>query len=219
MKTKAKWFWAICLMMFVALILIYSFRAELLFRAGRYMAPQALGTADVAILEGAERAETGAVNLAINLISSKKASCMIIVLHRLSGNKRQFALNEDYPGLVKKKLIASGLTEKQFVVMVTPVEHPITLTEAKIVLKALSKEGSRSAFLLSNAFHTRRSFLVYRHVGKPLAINIIPLAYFSDFQLDNWWRHEEGLREFMAEFFKLAYYQVRGYIPVALTSE
>ena len=214
MKTKTKWVWAaICLTTLVAVILGYSFSEALLIRAGKFMAPQGTGTADVAILEGAESAETGAVNVAINLLSSGRASCMVVVLHRLSEDRKLFALDEEYSSLVKKRLRTLGLAEKQFMVVVTPVHHPITLIEATIVLKALSREGAKNAFLLSNGFHTRRSFLVYQYVGRPLAINIIPLAYFNDFQLDNWWRHEEGLREFLSELFKLVYYEIRGYIP------
>lgn len=217
MKTKARRIWAaICLSTFVAIILLFSFSEALLVKAGIFMAPQGSGTADVAILEGGDGLETGAVKIAVDLLSSGRASCMVVVLHRLSENKKQFALDEDYSDLVKKRLKTSGLSEKQFMVVVTPVHHPITLTEATIVLKALSKEGVKNALLLSNGFHTRRSLLVYRYVGRPLGIDIIPLAYFNDFQLDNWWRHEEGLREFVSELFKLVYYQVRGYIPAGV---
>ena len=116
------------------------------------MAPQGSGTADVAILEGEEGLETGAVNIALDLLSSGRASCMVVVLHRLSENKKQFALDEEYSDLVKKRLKAFGLSEKQFMVVVTPVHHPITLTEATIVLKALSKEGVRTPFCCQMAF-------------------------------------------------------------------
>ena len=181
------------------------------------MAPRGTGVADVAILEGEEGPETGAVNIGISLLSSGRVSRIVVVLHRLSKNKKQFALEEDYPDLLKKRLKASGLSEKRFTVMVTPVHHPITLTEATIVLGALSKEGIKNALLLSNGFHTRRSFLVYQYVGRPHAINIIPVAYFNDYQPDDWWLHEEGLREFTSELFKLVYYLVRGYIPTKLS--
>lgn len=219
MKTRTKQAWTVIgLSMLVAIMLLYSFSEALLIRAGKFMAPQGIGTADVAIVEGAEGAETGAVNIAVNLLSSGRVSCMVVVLHRLSESKKQFALDEDYSSLVHKRLKASGLAEKQFMVVVTPDHHPITLTEATIVLKTLSKEGVRTAFLLSNGFHTRRSFLAYRYVGRPLGIDIIPLAYFNDFQLDTWWRHDEGLREFLSELFKLAYYEIRGYIPANVGS-
>jgi hypothetical protein len=217
MKTKTRWIWAtICFTIFVAVLLLFSFREALLVRAGNFMAPRGTGAADVAILEGEEGPETGAVNIGIGLLSSGRVSRIVFVLHRLSENKKQFALDEDYPDLLKKRLKASGLSEKRFTVMVTPVHHPITLTEATIVLGALSKEGAKNALLLSNGFHTRRSFLVYQYVGRTHAINIIPVAYFNDYQLDDWWLHEEGLREFTSELFKLVYYLVRGYIPTKL---
>ncbi len=70
--------------------------------------------------------------------------------------------------------------------------------------------------MLAKGFHTRRSLLVYRHVGGPLSISILPLAYFNDFEIDSWWRHEDGIVEFLAELFKLLYYQIRGYIPAQI---
>jgi uncharacterized SAM-binding protein YcdF (DUF218 family) len=138
---------------------------------------------------------------------------MIVVLHQFSEKKKPFAINENYPNFIKRELKGLGLKEEQFGVLTTPVHHPVTLTEAKAVLKALSREGVKSGILLSNGFHTRRSFLVYRQVGIPLTIKIIPSAYFDEYQLDHWWIYDPARRDFISEFLKLAYYQVRGYIP------
>ena len=180
------------------------------------MAPQSAGTADVAILEGTGGPETGAVNIAIDLLSSGRASCMVVVLHHVREKKKKFGIDDDYQVLVERRLKLSGLTAKQYMILVTPDVHPVTLNEATIVLQTLSNKGVKSAFLLTTGFHTRRSLLVYRHVGEPLSINILPLAYFNDFEIDSWWRREDGISEFTLELLKLLYYQVRGYIPAQL---
>jgi hypothetical protein len=215
MTRKVGWVWGgICFSIVVIGILLFSYREPLLLRAGKFMAPQRIGTADMVIVEGQEILETGAANAAIKFVSPSKDSRLVVVLHRVSANKKQFGLDDDYPDLVKKKLMLWGLAEKQVRVMVTPDQAPRTLNEAAMVLEAISKEGVRNAFLLAHGFHTRRSFLVYQHIGQPLGIKIIPVAYFNDYQIEDWWAHREGIEDFASELFKLLYYQVRGYIPL-----
>jgi hypothetical protein len=215
MKRNAKWIWGgICFSIFLVIIVVFSFHETILLQAGYFMAPQGTGEADVAILEGDEGIETGAVNIAMTILSSGRASRIVIVIHQRSENIKQFALDENYPDLVRNKLKALGLSEKQFTIVVAPVNHPITLIEATMVLETLSKEGVQDALLLAKGFHARRSFLVYQHVGKQYEIKIIPVAYFNDYQLSDWWTSEEGLKDFVSESIKLFYYHFRGYIPL-----
>lgn len=211
---KRRWIGeGIFISLLAGIILVSIFYETILLRAGKFMAPEEIGTADVIILEGSGTVETGAVEKGMNLLSSGKAARMIVVIHQFPKKKQPFAINEDYPNLIKRELKGLGLKEKQFRVLTTPVHHPITLMEAKSVLETLSREGVKSGILLSNGFHTRRSFLVYRHVGIPLKIKIIPSRYFDEYQLDRWWIYDPAARDFISEFLKLAYYQIRGYIP------
>jgi hypothetical protein len=215
MAGKVRWVWGgICFSIVVISILLFSYREPLLLRTGKFMAPQSNGSADTVILEGGEIVETGAARAAIKLASASKESRLVVVLHPVSGDKRQFGIDDDYPDLVKKKLMLCGLTEKQVRVMVSPAQAPKTFNEAAMVLEAISKEGARNTFLLAHGFHTRRSFLVYQHIGRPLGIKIIPVAYFNEYQLHDWWAHREGIEDFVSELFKLLYYQIRGYIPL-----
>ncbi len=214
MTKKTRWVWGcVCIATVVAGFLLFLYRAPLLLKAGRFMAPQEPGAADVVILEGAEVVETGAARAAIELLSAGTCSRLIVVLHVLPGNKKQYGLDDEYPGLVKKKLLRSGLAERQVAVIETPEKVPRTLNEANIVLETLSGEGVRRALLLARGFHTRRSFLVYQHVGQRLGILIVPRAYFSEYPLNDWWTHLDGIEDFATEAVKLLYYQVRGYIP------
>ncbi|HYB19576.1 MAG TPA: hypothetical protein VEH09_01535, partial [Thermodesulfobacteriota bacterium] len=124
--------------------------------------------ADAVILEGNDIVETEAVAKGMKLLSSGRAARLIVVIHQVPEKRRPFAIPEDYPTLIKKELKVLGLREEQFEVLVTPVNHPVTLSEAKLVLQVLSGEGVKSGILLSKGFHTRRSSWVYRQVGIPL---------------------------------------------------
>ena len=214
MKNKSKWIWGgICLSLLLISIIIFSCRVTILMQAGKFMAPDGDYTADIAILEGTDFIDRGVLIKGLNLLSSGKVKRIVVVLHPIAPSHRPFAFNEDYPNLVKKELEAIGLKEQDFKIIVPRIHHPITLTAARGVMEALSKEDVRSAILVSSGFHTRRSFLVFQYAGLPLQIKILPSACFNAYQLDHWWSQESGVRDFAAELFKLGYYLAGGYIP------
>ncbi len=218
MKNRVKWIWAgICLSLFLIIILVFSFRVAILMRAGHFMAPEGNYNADVAILEGGDFIHRDIVMNGKNLLSSGKVKKLIVVLHRIAPSNRPFALNEDYPDLVKKEMETLGMKERDFRIIVTHIHHPITLIEAKGVVEIISKENVKSAVLLSEGFHTRRSYLVYQHTCSPFQIKIFPSACFNSYQPDHWWSQEGGLRDFTEELLKLVYYLAGGHIPFKLS--
>lgn len=184
------------------------------------MAPQGNYFADVAILEGCRFLDKDidiVVISGINLLSSGKVKRLILVLHSIVPSGRFITNDNDYPGLVKKEMENLGIEEKDFRIIVTPNHHPTTLTEARVVLEAISKEDIKSAILLSHGFHTRRSYLVYQYISLSFQIKIFPYACLETFQpLEHWWSQEQGRHYFAEEFLKLAYYLARGFIPLKL---
>ena len=56
-------------------------------------------------------------------------------------------------------------------------------------------------------------FITTGYVGIPLQIKIFPSASFTNYQLNNWWVQEPGVRDFTVELLKLGYYLAGGYIP------
>jgi hypothetical protein len=181
------------------------------------MAPVGHYNAEVAILEGAEFIRTNIIQCGINLLSSGKIKRMVIVLQNIAPAHRPYGINGNYPDTVKQNLKDLGLKETDFKIIVVPIRHPVTLKEAEVVLNVLSKENIKSAILLATGFHTRRSYLAYQHAGTPLKIKIFPSACFAQYQLNDWWVEETGVRDFIIEFIKLSYYLAGGYIPFKLS--
>ena len=211
---KSKWIWGgICLFVFIVTILAFVFRETILLKAGNFMAPTGDYKADVAILEGAEFIRTGTIMSGMELLSSGKVKRIIIVLQNIAPAHRPYGINGDYADIVRQKLKSLGLKEMEFKIIAVHIRHPVTLEEARVTLETLSKENIKSAILLSPGFHTRRSYLVYQYVGIPLQIEIFPSACFTEYQLNNWWVEEPGVRDFANELLKLGYYLVGGYIP------
>jgi len=100
------------------------------------------GKAEVLILEGTETIKNGAVQEGVELLRTSQAKCLVIVLHISQKKGQLFAIQEEYPKLLKGKLKALGLKENQLKILIVPIDdNPITLTEARFVVGILAKEG------------------------------------------------------------------------------
>ena len=197
----------------------YLFREPLLAAMGQFMAPQNRQSADLVILEGNAYIYSGFIQTGIEMLKNGRAKKMVVVLHRMPLAHHPFGASDDYPAAVVKRLKEIGLAQNQFQVVVTPVDHPVTLTEAKSVFENLGSGKIASAILIAQAFHTRRSYLVYASVASPFGIKIYPQAAFTEFQAEKWWTTGLGKREFLLEFGKLVYYLICRHIPFKFSYE
>jgi hypothetical protein len=196
---------------FLLVVLLLSHKT-IFTEAGKFLSPEGTGNADVVILECPESIGGQGVEMGISLLSSKRANRLVIVYHN-SEKERIFDRPMNYNDLLIQKLENLGLQKDQVQVIGVAIDHPITLTEAQIVLSHLSKDGVKTAILLAEGFHTRRSYWTYKHVGLPLGIKIIPYPYFTLYQNKNWWQEIGGVEAFVYESLKFLYYLLRGYIP------
>jgi len=134
-KISKKLFFSVILLGLVILLTFYY--QTILIGAGRFLALERLGKADVVILEGTELIRDEAVRAGLKLLSSGNAR-RLMVIYQESENERIFGRPPDYNLYLIRKLKEVGLKEDQIIVLGVPKEHPITLTEAQIVLSNLS---------------------------------------------------------------------------------
>jgi hypothetical protein len=213
-KSKFKWILGgLLLSVILAVVLVYVFREPILDRAGEFMAPRGDYSADIAILEGASFLDRSVANAGFELLKAGKVKRLVVVLHNINTLHRPYGYNDNYPETVRRDIRKGGLKENDFEIVVTPIRHPVTLTEAQGAMKAISQMNVRSAVLLAPGFHTRRSYLVYQHAANPYQIKIRPQACFNGYRAGKWWITNDGMRDFAAEFAKLVYYIAGGYIP------
>lgn len=205
-------FWVVTLLC-VGFLLVLSYYQAILRAAGKYLAPEGTGKADVVIVESSEVIRERAIKEGIGFLWSGKAARLIVV-YQDSGAEKIFGRPPNFGHFLARKLEDHGLKKNQIKVISVPKEHPVTLTEARIVLSSLSQDGTRSAILLAGDFHTRRSYWAYKEVGSRLGIEIIPCPNFGAYHYENWWYEIQGIRDFVMESVKFFYYVLRGYIPV-----
>jgi hypothetical protein len=207
------------ILLVVGSICLYFFHQPVLLEAGKFLAPDGMGKAkegsrvyDAAILESGEWVAEDPVRIGMKIISSGRANRLVVVYH--TENKRILGRPANFDHFLIREMEGLGLRRDQIKVIAVPGDHPATLTEARIVLSDLSKDEIRSAILLVEGFHTRRSYWAYKKVGAPLGIEVISHPYFLTFREESWWQEANGVRDFVGEGVKLLYYIFRGYIPL-----
>lgn len=215
-KLKSKKFFCLVLILIVFCSSLFFLHRPILTGAGGFLAPSSDGEAEVLLVEGTQVIKNGAIDAGVKLLSDGKANQMVVViLHPVSKEDQLFGLHGKYPQLLINGTEKMGMERGKFQVISVPMNsHPITLNEAKFVVRKICQREIKSAILLSEGFHTRRSLAVYSQEGARVGLHIIPYAHFSDYNNDNWWQHAKGVHDFFEEAFKLAYYVLRGYVSI-----
>jgi len=85
-----------------------------------------------------------------------------------------------------------------------------TLDEARRDADLLQARGAHSALLVTDAFHSRRAYLLFRAAfsHKGMSVRSVPVPDSLD--LAHWWAHPVAARRVIEEYAKLLYYLPQG---------
>ena len=156
MKSK-KLFYVTLSVILIAFCLLVFYRS-ILKGVGGFLAPKSQGSADLVIVAGNQIIKNAAFDTSIRLLSLGKAKRMVVVLHLPPKEGQLFGIQESYPLQIEKEIEHVGIEKDKIKVLLMPFDgHPITLREAHFVVDRVSGDGVRSAILVSEGFHTRRS--------------------------------------------------------------
>jgi hypothetical protein len=92
------------------------------------------------------------------------------------------------------------------VIPIAQVE-PISLNAANQIRDALLKEGVKSVIVVTPAFRSRRSALVYGAVLTPAGIDVSCVPVYGLNKTTNWTTTWHGIQEVAEHFLKLQYYR------------
>jgi uncharacterized SAM-binding protein YcdF (DUF218 family) len=130
------------------------------------------------------------------------------------GEKLFFSGFRIYPetytsGLMKKYAIKLGVPGDKIVASIPDVEVS-TRGESVANLKLLNKNGIKKFILVTSAYHTRRSKLMYENAIELLGYDIEFLVYPAPdpfVPIKNWWKIRSGQKGLFFEYVKsIAYY-------------
>jgi len=104
---------------------------------------------------------------------------------------------------------APELPDSALVVLDNPPPES-TIDEARRDADLLQARGAHSALLVTDAFHSRRAYLLFRaaFARKGLLVRSVPVPDSLD--LAHWWAHPVAARRVIEEYAKLVYYLPQG---------
>ena len=198
----------IFLLLFV-LILLWIFRIEILESVGYFLVAQAYPTktADIILLE--------------EEFDNKQAIEKCNNLYRETGAKEVWIVRlPDSTSFITEKQLEKSFRENldtlsykfKFNFFSYSTEHPYTYNKSMAVLDSIKKNGYRKVILLTEGFHSKRSYKVYKKIFAPEGIDLYCETYFTIVNPTNWWQDSNGFRRVTSEYLKYIYYVVKRYI-------
>ncbi|HLJ91632.1 MAG TPA: YdcF family protein [Gemmataceae bacterium] len=110
--------------------------------------------------------------------------------------------------LIRSVLVHEGLAPNALVPL--DKECASTFDEATALAEFLQARPESSVTIVTSAYHTRRTRLVFRKVLGSRSDHLHFVGVPSDgFTEANWWHFQAGLRLYLDEYLKLAFYLVR----------
>lgn len=85
-----------------------------------------------------------------------------------------------------------------------------TIDEARRDADLLASRGLHSALLVTDAFHSRRAFLLFRAAFAHRGLTVHSTPATDTLDLGHWWAHPLAARRVTEEWTKLAFYLIQG---------
>jgi hypothetical protein len=197
------------LIFFVVLIVIFLLRNQILFSLGSFLVYDTgeVYKADVVILEEDVNSKE-ALKYCLDLYGN--GFCKEIWAVKIVDTSTIYS-DEEYLSFINSVIESAGydLKIKYFIF---DVEHPVTLNKSLQILDSLKSKNYSDVILVTNAFHSKRSYKVYEKILPPEGISIQSKVYYSKVRLEDWYKNSYGLRYVFPEYIKYVYYVFKGFI-------
>ncbi|GAC1314769.1 MAG: hypothetical protein NVSMB2_04760 [Chloroflexota bacterium] len=106
-------------------------------------------------------------------------------------------------------IAAPDLPDDRLLVLDNPPPES-TVDEAHRVAALLAERGAHSALLVTDAFHSRRAYLLFRAAFAHRGLSVRSVPADDALDLEHWWTHPRSARTVAEEWTKLGVYLVRG---------
>lgn len=193
----------------IMVLLIYAFHQYILESIGSYLIVQDYQTnyADVILLE-----EENSLQKSIELCNSLyyEKGCKEVWMIRLP-YKKNIISEERFEKTIREALDSAGYKFK-FRFFPFYIDHPYTLNKSLFIADSLKKYSYKKVLILTEAFHSRRTYNVYKKILCPEGIEVFCSVYFGEKTASDWWYSANGFRNVTTEYMKLIFYWIKGYI-------
>jgi hypothetical protein len=207
-KRKLTWKFKVILLLFFFL-LIFIFHNSLLHCVGSYLVFDSgeISKADIVLFEEDINSKEG-LKYCLELYS--KGLCKEIWAVKIADTSMIYS-DEDYLNFINSIIDSIGYKVK-LKYFIFDVEHPVTLNKSLQILDSIKSKNYLNVILVTNAFHSKRSYKVYEKIFRNNGITIQSKVYYTKANLDDWYKKSDGLRYVFPEYIKYVYYCFRGFI-------
>lgn len=197
------------LILLVSVLLILLLRNPLLYSLGAFLVYDSgeISRADVVILEEDVNSKEG-LKYCLDLYS--KGLCKEIWAVKIVDTSMIFT-DEQYLNFINSVIDSGGYNVK-LKFFIFDVEHPVTLNKSLQILDSMKAKNYNSVILVTNAFHSKRSYKVYNKIFKQNGVTLQSKVYYTKSKIDDWYKNSYGLRYVIPEYIKYVYYSFRGFI-------
>jgi len=191
------------------ILLIILLRNPILYSIGSYLVYDSgeVTKADIVMLEEDLNSKEG-VKYCLDLYN--KGLCKEIWAIKIVDTSMIYS-DEEYLKFINSVIDSSGYKVK-IKYFIFDVEHPVTLNKSLQILDSMKIKNYSSVILVTNAFHSKRSYKVYNNIFRSNGITIQSKVYYTKVKLEDWYKNSYGLRYVLPEYIKYVYYSLRGFI-------
>lgn len=205
-RSPRRWRQLLLLALAVALLVLYVSRNRVLVATARFLnvSEPVTGTDYVMVLGGEMQTRPFVAAALLNAGLARKA---IVAKIKRSGDDRDDIIPAEQD-IIRSVLVHEGVPPDA--ILTLNKECATTFDEAAALGEFLQSEPNRSVTVVTSTYHTRRARLIFRKVLGKRSANLRFLAAGTDgFNETNWWHFDSGLRFYVNEYLKLAFYLVR----------
>ena len=207
-KRKLTWKFKGIIFLFL-LLLLFVLINPILYSVGSFLVYDSgdISKADIVILEEDVNSKEG-LRYCLDLYN--KGLCKEIWAVKITDTSMIYS-DTEYLNFINSVIDSNGYKVK-LKYFIFDVEHPVTLNKSLQILDSMKIKNYSNAILVTNAFHSKRSFKVYNKIFQPNGITIQSKVYYTKAKLESWYKDSYGLRYVFPEYLKYVYYIFRGYI-------
>jgi len=193
------------------IMLLYFARKPILVSIAEYLhVPRQSESADIVVIEGGYFLSDFHVKAGLQAFQEGSVSNILITINNQQGEIDIFGLN-DFESILYRALDSLGIETESVHLLYLDIKPPFTINTAIKVALYCENHGFKSALLVNDNFHMRRSIMAYRAVFQIFNLRVYPYTYEIYINSSNWWKASTGVRRVFGEYVKIFYYWYRGY--------
>lgn len=207
--SKTTWRFRLLVCTLIAFVVVAPGKIWLTAMATSLVREDALGPADLILVEMAVLPAPDVIDYAASLYHRRYAPRIAVTRYKRSDrlNDAGVELPRSLDKLLQVYWADAGLDSSVVESVPIDVIDPVTLNSARQVAEYCRAQHVARVIVVTPRYHSRRSTLSYARYMAPLGIEVRSSPPQGGLRPDNWWRTKDGILLVTQEYVRLLYYR------------